>query len=66
MRHEAKIIGASVDNSVSFVHHTTNNYEYYSSSSSSSSFTGFHNPFAGFSLLILEVSTSHTRTHHSR
>ena len=37
----------------------------YSSSSSSSS-TGFHNPLAGFSLLILEVSRSHTRTHHSR
>jgi hypothetical protein len=33
---------------------------------STSSFTGFHNPLAGFSLLILEVSRSHTRTHHSR
>jgi hypothetical protein len=28
--------------------------------------TGFYNPFAGFSLLSLEVSRSHTRTHHSR
>jgi hypothetical protein len=33
-----------------------------SSSSSSSSFTGFYNPLAGFSLLILEVSRSHTMT----
>ena len=32
----------------------------------SSSFTGFYNPLAGFSLLILEVSRSHTRTQHSR
>ena len=37
-----------------------------SSSSSSSSSTGFDNPLAGFSLLIFEVSRSHTRTHHSR
>jgi hypothetical protein len=37
----------------------------YSSSSSSSS-TGFYYPLAGFSLLILEVSRSHTRTHNSR
>ena len=28
--------------------------------------TGFHNPLAGFSLLILQVSRSHTRTDHSR
>ena len=33
---------------------------------SSSSFTGFYNPVAGFSLLILEVSRSHTMTQHSR
>ena len=33
---------------------------------SSSSFTGFYNPLAGFSLLILEVSRSHTMTRHSR
>jgi hypothetical protein len=33
-------------------------YYYYS--------TGFYNPLAGFSLLILEVSRSHTMTHHSR
>jgi hypothetical protein len=26
----------------------------------------FHNPLAGFSLLILEASRSHTMTHHSR
>ena len=32
-------------------------------SSSSSSCTGFYNPLAGFSLLILEVSRSHTMTH---
>jgi hypothetical protein len=31
----------------------------------SSSFTGFYNPLAGFSLLILEVSRSHTMTQHS-
>jgi hypothetical protein len=31
-----------------------------------SSFTGFYNPLAGFSLLILEVSRLHTMTHHSR
>jgi hypothetical protein len=31
-----------------------------------SSFTGFYNPLAGFSLLILEVSRSHTVTHHRR
>jgi hypothetical protein len=31
-----------------------------------SSSTGFYNPLAGFSLLILEVSRSHTLTHHSR
>jgi hypothetical protein len=37
----------------------------YSSSSSSSS-TGFYNSLAGFSLLILEVSRSHTMTQHSR
>jgi hypothetical protein len=30
--------------------------------SSSSSFSGFYNPLAGFSLLILEVSRSHTMT----
>jgi hypothetical protein len=35
-------------------------------SSSSSSFTGFYNPFAGFSLITFEVSRSHTMTHHSR
>ena len=29
-------------------------------------FTGFYNPPAGFSLLILEVSKSHTMTRHSR
>jgi hypothetical protein len=34
--------------------------------SSSSSFTGFYNPLAGFSLLVLEVSRSHTMTQHSR
>jgi hypothetical protein len=34
--------------------------------SSSFSFTGFHNPLAGFSLLILEVSRSHTMTQHSQ
>jgi hypothetical protein len=28
--------------------------------------TGFYNPLAGFSLLILEVSSSHTMTQHSR
>ena len=33
--------------------------------SSSSSVTGFCNPLAGFSLLILEVSRSHTMTRHS-
>jgi hypothetical protein len=33
-------------------------YYYYS--------TGFHNPLAGFSLLGIEVSRSHARTHHSR
>ena len=32
----------------------------------SSSSIGFYNPLEGFSLLILEVSRSHTRTHHSR
>jgi hypothetical protein len=32
----------------------------------SSSFIGFYNPLAGFSLLILEVSRSHTMTQHSR
>jgi hypothetical protein len=37
-----------------------------SEDSSSSSFTGFYNPLAGFSFLILEVSRSHTMTHHSR
>jgi hypothetical protein len=37
-----------------------------SSSSSSSSSSGFYNPLAGFSLLILEVSRSHTVTQHSR
>ena len=31
-----------------------------------SSFTGFHNPLAGFSVLIVEVSRSHTLTQHSR
>ena len=34
--------------------------------SSSYSSTGFYNPLAGFSFLILEVSRSHTVTHHSR
>ena len=38
--------------------HSADYYYYYS--------TGFYNPFAGFSLLSLEVSRSHTRTHHSR
>jgi hypothetical protein len=37
-----------------------------SSSFSSSSFTDFYNSLAGFSFLILEVSRSHTATHHSR
>jgi hypothetical protein len=37
----------------------------YSSSSSSSS-SGFYNPVADFSLLIFEVSRSHTMTQHSR
>jgi hypothetical protein len=32
----------------------------------SSSSTGFYNPLAGFSLLILEVSRSHIVTHYSR
>jgi hypothetical protein len=32
----------------------------------SSSSISFYNPLAGFSLLILEVSRSHTTTHHSR
>jgi hypothetical protein len=36
-----------------------------SSETSSSSFTGVYNPLAGFSLLIPEVSRSHTLTHHS-
>ena len=36
---------------------------YYDFSSSS---TGFYNPLAGFSLLSLEVSRSHTMTRHSR
>ena len=31
-----------------------------------SSFTGFYNLLAGFCLLILEVSRSHTMTPHSR
>jgi len=26
----------------------------------------FHSPVAGFSLLVFEVSWSHTTTHHSR
>ena len=34
--------------------------------SSSSSSTDFYNSLAGFSFLILEVSRSHTATHHSR
>ena len=29
-------------------------------------FTGFYNPLAGFSLLVLEVPRSHARTHYSR
>jgi hypothetical protein len=33
-------------------------YYYYS--------TGFYNPAAGFSLLILEISISHKMAHHSR
>jgi hypothetical protein len=33
---------------------------------SSSYFTDFYNPLAGFSLLILEVSRSHTMTQHSQ
>ena len=33
---------------------------------SSSSSSGFYNPLAGFSLLILEVSRSHTMTQYSR
>jgi hypothetical protein len=37
-----------------------------SNNNSSSSSTGFYNPLTGFSHLILEVSRSHTRTHHSR
>jgi hypothetical protein len=40
--------------------------DYTSVASSSSSFTGFYKTFAGFSLLILEVSRSHTRTQYSR
>jgi hypothetical protein len=38
--------------------------KYYISSSSSSS--GFYNALVGFSLLSLEVSRSHTMTHHNR
>jgi hypothetical protein len=29
-------------------------------------YSGFYNPLVGFSLLILEVSRSHTMTRHSR
>jgi hypothetical protein len=38
----------------------------YEFNNASSTTTGFYNPLAGFSLLILEVSRSHTVTHHSR
>jgi hypothetical protein len=44
-------------------------YDYHSTpfnSSSSSSFPGFYNPLAGFSLLIFEVSRSHSVIRHSR
>jgi hypothetical protein len=44
----------------------SNHFIFIHISSSSFSSAGFHNPLAGFGLLILEVSGSHTTTHHSR